>query len=182
MSATSSLGTEASQILLIAPLPSGLGGRVLRAALHLGNVWPSLACGFLALGTRQPTARWQCWFCCKGLSINLVPSILISHLVDSPFPHVSTIEGEVLMYYVTLGSVTGVEWYLVANKALCTYSLEMIFGWLSAIELGSQWSLAVCSPLAFSSLFPAYDVQHPDHFNHAFSVAPERTQWTALVL
>lgn len=65
---------------------------------------------------------------------------------------------------------------LVVNKPVCTHSLEMIFGWLSAIELGSQLSPAVCSPPACSSLSPAYDMQHPDYFNHAFRVAPKRPQ------
>lgn len=49
----------------------------------------------------------------QRLSINLMPNILISYLADSPFPHVSTIAGEALMYYAMLSSIAAVERYLL---------------------------------------------------------------------
>ena len=84
-----------------------------------------------------------------------MPSILISHLVDSPFPHASTTEGEVPVYYVMLSSIAGVKWcFLSLAELSATYSWEIVFGWMSAIELGSQLSPAGCSPLCFLIPFP----------------------------
>lgn len=67
-----------------------------------------------------------------------MPSILTFHGVDSPFPRVSTLEGEVSIYYAMLSSTAGVEWYFLSFIRLSAmYSLEMVFAGLSATELGS---------------------------------------------
>lgn len=67
----------------------------------------------------------------------------------------STIEGEVPITYAILSSIAGVEYYFLSLTRLsAVYTLEMVFSWLSVIELGSLLSPAGCSPLCLLIPFP----------------------------
>lgn len=158
MRSTSNPAKEGSQSLLAAQY----WGIVFRCGLAFRECLASSCMRFSFTGSQQqcsPMAglpRWRyspghrAHFVKRGLSIHPVPGILISHLVDSPFPRASTIEEVVLIYYVMLSSIAGVKWcFVYLTRRSASYSLKMIFSQLSAAELSSQLSPAGCSSFCF---------------------------------
>lgn len=119
--------------------------------LHLRHA--SSCAGNLALALPW----WRCWFCYRGLSINLLPCILISHLVDSLFPYSNTIGGEVLIYYAMLSSKGSMKMEpLVADKTVChifigngIWYLWAECSWAQA-SVKCCWMQPLCLPLTLS--------------------------------